>query len=186
MSNKGFFQTINAVSKGQALVEAALTIPTITLFLFAIFYFAHFCLTYQQLIGAARYGTDLIANTSLNEKEIEKDIRNYLCHKSTLGRTLNPDNLKIKVDLKEFKKMSLEFSAAEKIAGALNQFAVFAGKAIIFNSRLPGIINIDKAASSVEVIYYFKYPSVLKIAGRDSFELKVKNEILAGTGIRER
>ena len=85
--------------KGQALIEAALTAPLIIFFLFTIIWFGRVVLTWQQLVGAARYGTDLIAYTPYSEEEISRDIRNYLCHGNNIGRTLDrsTDTLKIEV-----------------------------------------------------------------------------------------
>ncbi|MDR0819943.1 MAG: pilus assembly protein [Endomicrobium sp.] len=45
-------------SRGQALVEAALIVPPIILFLFTVIWFACVMLTWQQISTAARYGTD--------------------------------------------------------------------------------------------------------------------------------
>ena len=75
-------------NKGQAFTEAVFILPIIFVMIVSVFWFGKICLTWQQLVSAARYGTDMIANTPLNQKEIKKDIENYLTHHFIKGRLL--------------------------------------------------------------------------------------------------
>ena len=80
-------------SKAQALLETLLIIPVLMVLLVGLFWFSRVLITKQQLIMAARYGTDLIANTNLSEQQIKKEIRNYLSDKNIEGRKLDPSKL---------------------------------------------------------------------------------------------
>ncbi|MDR3243345.1 MAG: pilus assembly protein [Elusimicrobiota bacterium] len=160
-------------SKGQAFTEAALFSPLIIFFLFTIFWFGRVMLTHQQLTGAARYGSDLIANTPFTKSYIETSVKNYLTDKSIVGRIIDPTALTVKVEINDFPKFDTTISIAN-IGSIL--------------SILGGIVDIGKQAtplrsvSYVEVSYKYKFPSVLKITGKDSFDLKVRSEVLSGTG----
>jgi hypothetical protein len=98
-------------NSGQALVENVLIIPILVIIVVMIFWFAEILLTKQQLVMAARYGTDLIVYSNLNEGQIRGEIRDYLCAKNAFGRRLDPRKLtddNIKVDLHEkFKKFDV-------------------------------------------------------------------------------
>ncbi|MDR0822529.1 MAG: pilus assembly protein [Endomicrobium sp.] len=160
--------------KGQAIVEAALTAPIIVFFLLTILWFGRVMLSWQQITTAARYGTDLIANTPFSKTYIENDIRDYLCSDNTIGRILDPNKLKITVEIKDFPKMDFTISIKE-----LDQFfKSIAGSFEIFGSMLSMQDNI----SFVEITYQYEFPSILNIIGKDSFELKARSEVLSGTG----
>jgi hypothetical protein len=81
-------------NRGQALIENVLLIPIIAIIVCMITFFSCIVLTKQQLIMAARYGTDLIVYTTLNEALIKKEIVEYLTARDNHGRRLNPDRLR--------------------------------------------------------------------------------------------
>jgi hypothetical protein len=169
MLNKPPLQNIFKFSKGQALIEAALITPLLAIFLIVIIWFAKVALTYQQLIGAARYGTDLIANTPFSKEYIERDIKDYLCNKNTIGRILNPDKLNIEVVINDFPSINAEMSI-DSIA------------------KIPDLITIVsqfspiKQMSYVELTYSYQYPAILRRLGADTVDLKIRNEVLSGNG----
>lgn len=161
--------------KGQALIEAALTAPLIIFFLFTIIWFGRVVLTWQQLVGAARYGTDLIAYTPYSEEEISRDIRNYLCHGNNIGRTLDrsTDTLKIEVHAADFP--SIDYSAVNILnpMRIINNFhAVFE----LFKSSL------SPELSYVEISYKFKTPPVFRLY-KEYITIKAKSEVLTGSGV---
>ena len=176
--------------KGQALVEAALIAPLIVFFLFTVIWFGRVMLTWQQLAGAARYGTDLIAYTPYTEKNIEDDIRNYLCHHSNIGRTLSSTTVHVEVHFatprfpsmnytsvsnKEYNNENINDFKADSIFGGLTD--IIGGVSQMF----AGPINMKKSMSYVEVSYKYKMPLILS-ALKDDIEIKVRSEVLAGTG----
>ena len=80
--------------KGQAFTEAIFIFPIIIVLIFSVVWFARVLLTWQQLVSATRYGTDMIANTTLSGEDIKKDIKNYLTNKMIEGRRLDTDKIK--------------------------------------------------------------------------------------------
>ena len=76
-------------TKGQAFTEAIFVFPVIIVLIFSVVWFARVLLTWQQLVSATRYGTDMIANTTLSSDDIKKDIENYLTNKMIEGRRLD-------------------------------------------------------------------------------------------------
>lgn len=162
-------------SKGQSLVEAALTAPLIVFFLFTIIWFAGVMLTWQQITGAARYGTDMIAYTDFSKNSIENNIRNYLCHRNTIGRTLNPDRniLDINVNINDQKPMDYTLSIKNiQSFNPLNFLEQIQGIA-------PGFIA---EKSSVIITYKYKLPRILRTTGREFLEIKARSEVLSGFG----
>ena len=65
-------------NKGQAFLEGVFILPVVVVLIFSVVWFARVLLTWQQLVSATRYGTDMISNTSLSKEDIKKDIENYL------------------------------------------------------------------------------------------------------------
>lgn len=165
-------------SKGQALVEAALTAPLIVFFLFTVIWFAGVMLTWQQITGAARYGSDLIAYTDFSQNSIENNIRSYLCDSHTIGRTLNPDRnvLKINVDIKDQPPMdySINIDSLKNLIN-YNPFNLLRH----FQNIAPSFVA---GTSSVEINYEYRLPAVLRIAGRESLTIKARSEVLTGFG----
>ncbi|MDR2860778.1 MAG: pilus assembly protein, partial [Elusimicrobiota bacterium] len=96
-------------SRGQSLVEAALICPIIVFFLFALVWFARVSLTWQQLIGGARYGTDMIAYTDMNKTDIENAIVDYLCNNKT-GRILDSSKLNVNINIADANKIDYELT----------------------------------------------------------------------------
>jgi Flp pilus assembly protein TadG len=161
---------ISRGSKGQALVEAALIAPLIVFFLFTIIWFGSVMLTWQQLVGAARYGTDLIAYTPLSKNAIKQDIINYLCHERTVGRILDKNKLDIDVETKDAVPINFTLSIEN-----------------IFSSNFVSMVKTVKDISMfpdksyVEVRYKYRFPRVISaISGREEFWLKARSELLSG------
>ncbi|MDR3049256.1 MAG: pilus assembly protein [Elusimicrobiota bacterium] len=159
--------------KGQAMVEAALTAPIIAFFLFTIIWFGEVFLSWQQIVTAARYGTDLIGNTPFSKEYIEKDIQDYLCNENNIGRILDPERLKITIEIKDFPKLDYTVSLSE-----INKLF----QSITNSVQSMSAIFTGNNNSFVEITYKYKYPSILKLAGKDTFELRARSEILSGTG----
>jgi len=157
--------------KGQALVEAALITPLIVFFLFTLVWFARIMLTWQQIIGAARYGTDLIAYTNFSKSSIENYVISYLCDKNNIGRTLDPDKLTVEAKIQNQPKIDFSIS----FSSLLN-----------FNPQniIDTLIAVSPAApmSSVTVTYKYRTPLVLRAAGREYIEIKAVSEVLNGSG----
>ncbi|MFH1714637.1 MAG: TadE family protein [Elusimicrobiota bacterium] len=65
--------------KGQAIVETVIFIPILIMLVSMIFWAINVVLTKQQLVSAARFGTDMIYYTEMGEETIKEEIVNYLC-----------------------------------------------------------------------------------------------------------
>ncbi|AKL97811.1 TadE family protein [Endomicrobium proavitum] len=159
-------------SKGQSLVEAALFMPLIVFFLFAVVWFARVALTWQQLTGAARYGTDLLVYTRYSEDTIKGFIINYLCHSSNIGRTLDREKLNVVVKANDSQKLDYSLS--------LDNIANFSPTELVKLKDSLLAVNLKK--SYVELVYTYKIPPILKFTGRENIEIKARSEILSGTG----
>jgi hypothetical protein len=165
-------QICKTADAGQALVEAALIAPLIVFFLFTIIWFASVLLTWQQLAGAARYGTDLLAYTPLSQSAIKRDIINYLCNKKTVGRILDSSKIDIDIEAKDAAPIDFTLSFENILSSELF-------------SKIETIRYILPIAdkSYVEIKYKYKVPHLLRLAsGRQEFWLKVRSEVLTGDG----
>ncbi|MDR1196268.1 MAG: pilus assembly protein [Endomicrobium sp.] len=159
-------------NRGQALVEAALTAPLIIFFLFTIIWFGRIMLTWQQIVSAARYGTDLIAYTPYSKEEIKRDIVNYLCHGNNIGRILSRDHLDVKVEINDLNR-PIDFSLSLDNIGAFNPANIYD---MIKNSN-----PIEPTMSYVEIKYKYKVPPILKFY-REEIYIKTRLEVLSDSG----
>ncbi|OGS23932.1 MAG: hypothetical protein A2297_06600 [Elusimicrobia bacterium RIFOXYB2_FULL_48_7] len=85
------------IKNGQALVEFALLLPALIMILISICWYSRVLITRQQLVIAARYGTDLIRHMNMNEAEVSDEIKNYF--KFANVRKLDTNRLAIKVKI---------------------------------------------------------------------------------------
>jgi Flp pilus assembly protein TadG len=162
-------------SRGQSLVEASLIAPLIVFFLFTIIWFACVMLTWQQISTAARYGTDLIAYTSFNVAYIKNDIKDYLCNTKTVGRTLDPEKLDIKIEINDYESVKYDFDIKDiSSITTLNPVNVL--------NTFKGLIPSLNQKSFVEITYSYKIPIILKIIGEKNIKIKARSEVLSGSG----
>ena len=177
--------------KGQALVEAALIAPLIVFFLFTIMWFGRMMLTWQQLVGAARYGTDLIAYTPYNEAEIKEDIINYLCSGKNIGRTLSSTTVSIdELRISRFPTIDytvLDFGGIDKASfdsfirsfNPMNYLDMVETTFKFFKE------SVSPNMSVVKISYKYKVPPILSAVSGNRLEyitIRAKSEVLAGTG----
>jgi hypothetical protein len=164
-------------TNGQALAEAALTAPLIVLFLFSVIWFGRIVLTWQQISGAARHGTDMIAYTDFSKNEIKADIVNYLCHGRNLGRILekSPDALKIDIEINDLPSRIDYTLGIEKV----EDIERFNPVSII--ETLAASNPLAPRMSYVEITYSYKVPPVLRFY-KETLDIKVRSEVLSDTG----
>ncbi|MDR2818369.1 MAG: pilus assembly protein [Endomicrobium sp.] len=162
-------------SSGQALVEAALIVPLIILFLLAILWFARIMLTWQQISTAARYGADLLSYTPFSVKYIESDIKDYLCSANTIGRTIDPRKLNIKIEENDYKPIKYDFDITN-----FSNFAVL--NPYTFLNILKDFISHLNKKSFVEITYTHDIPKIFRIIGNDSIKITARASVLSGTG----
>jgi hypothetical protein len=153
--------------KGQSLVETVLLIPLVLLLLSSVFWFARVLLTRQLLATAARYGTDMILYSKLNENQIRQELRNYLCDSGIEGRTLDgralPDeNIKVKI------------AGYESSAG---------GRESVF-SAAESLMFPERRISTVEISYEFETPRIFLVG--EKVMVTGSSAVLAGTGCGSR
>ncbi|MFA5779229.1 MAG: TadE family protein [Elusimicrobiota bacterium] len=159
-------------SKGQALVENILFLPILCIIISMIVWFSRILITRQQLVTAARYGTDMIVYTKMDASEIRQEIKNYLTDKNIEGRRLNPAKLP---------------DDKIKIIGIENRFSKINETNAI---RVDLITN--KNTSAVEVYYEFGVPTIFSawasyISGGalpEKIYVSGRSEVLAGTGCK--
>lgn len=155
-------------NKGQAFLEGIFILPIIVVLIFSVVWFARVLLTWQQLVSATRYGTDMIANTSLSKEDIKKDIENYLTHRMIDGRKLNKDKIKeIKIDIKDYTISDVNVFDVTKIFTSVKKLFVPTAE-----------------MSSVSITYAYDMPKILHWSGKDEFEIKTKLSVLSGTGCK--
>ena len=154
--------------KGQAFTEAVFLFPIIIVLIFSVVWFARVLLTWQQLISATRYGTDMIVNTSLSSDDIKKDIKNYLTNKMIEGRRLDTDKIKeISVDIKEYQPVSYNLTDLSKISNFVQ-----------------GLFVPTNELSTVSISYSYELPKIMNIVGMEEFTIKTKLSVLAGSGCK--
>ena len=175
--------------KGQTLVEVFFLVPVLVILISALFFFARVLITRQQLVMAARYGTDMILYTQLNQQQIKQEIRNYLSDPHLSGRKLDPDKLTdndmVIVDhsqdfqIPDFTIMSIFTNpnqALSKLRGIISGIGVPFNNTsyveIYYKFDVPGIFN----AMGSYLPGPAKMPSVITVSGR--------SEVLAGTGCK--
>ena len=155
-------------NKGQAFAEAIFIFPIIIVLIFSVVWFARVLLTWQQLISATRYGTDMIANTNLSSADIKKDIENYLTNKMIEGRRLDIDKIKeINVDIKNYEPLDYNLADLSKISN-------FVQSLFIPSAEL----------STVSITYSYELPGIMNFVGMEEFTIKTKLSVLAGSGCK--
>ncbi len=157
--------------KGQAFTEAVFIFPVIIVLIFSVVWFARVLLTWQQLVSATRYGTDMIANTTLSGEDIKKDIKNYLTNKMIEGRRLDTDKIKdITVDIKNYN--AIDYNNITDLSNISN--------------IVQGLFVPSNELSTVSISYSYNLPKIMNIAGMDEFIIKTKLSVLAGSGCKNK
>ena len=155
-------------NKGQAFAEAIFIFPIIIVLIFSVIWFARVLLTWQQLISATRYGTDMITNTNLSSADIKKDIENYLTNKMIEGRRLDIDKIKeINVDIKDYESPNYNITDLSKISNFVQ-----------------GLFIPSAELSTVSIVYSYELPKIMNFVGMDEFIIKTKLSVLAGSGCK--
>jgi len=161
-------------NSGQALIENVLIIPILVIIIVMLFWFADLMLTKQQLVMAARYGTDLILYSNMNQSQIRNEIRDYLCGKDVPGRKLNSAKLKDEnIDVNMDGKYSMPEFPWNKYKQLGNSF-----------------LNPLNSTCYVEIHYPFDTPKLFftwsnYIGGGNiikKLNIGARSEVLAGTG----
>ncbi|MBR3628168.1 MAG: pilus assembly protein, partial [Elusimicrobia bacterium] len=143
-------------NKGQAFTEAVFIFPVIVVLIFSVVWFARVLLTWQQLISATRYGTDMIVNTNLSSDDIKKDIENYLTHRMIEGRRLDIDKIKdITVDIKDYNGISYNITNLSNISNIVQ-----------------GLFIPANELSIVSISYSYELPKIMNIVGMKEFTIK--------------
>lgn len=156
--------------KGQAFTEAIFVFPVIIVLIFSVVWFARVLLTWQQLVSATRYGTDMIANTTLSGEDIKKDIKNYLTNKMIEGRRLDTDKIKdITVDIKDYNGIDYNITDLSNISNFVQ-----------------GLFVPSNDLSTVSISYSYDLPKIMNIIGMEEFIIKTKLSVLAGSGCKNK
>jgi len=166
---------MNKGRKGQALVESLLLIPALAMIVFAIVWFSRLAITRQQLLSAARYGTDLILFTDLSDNEIRQELRNYLSHRWNKGRRLDPqklgdENIVVKIDNFELPGF-----------GMADYFFPLAF-ALKMEKPLKKLAFPLQHTSYVEIYYQFNTPGIFAFLGKRHIFVSARSEVIAKTG----
>ncbi len=157
-------------TKGQAFTEAIFVFPVIIVLIFSVVWFARVLLTWQQLVSATRYGTDMIANTTLSSDDIKKDIENYLTNKMIEGRRLDIEKIKeINIDIKKYEPISYNFTDLSAISGFVQ-----------------GLFIPSNELSTVSISYSYDLPKIMNVVGMEEFVIKTKLSVLAGSGCKNK
>lgn len=155
--------------KGQAFTEAIFIFPIIIVLIFSVVWFARVLLTWQQLVSATRYGTDMIVNTTLSGEDIKKDIKNYLTNKMIEGRRLDADKIKdITVDIKDYN--SIDYNNITNLSN--------------ISSFVQSLFIPANDLSTVSISYSYDLPKIMNIVGMEKFIIKTKLSVLAGSGCK--
>ncbi|MDD2523766.1 MAG: TadE family protein [Endomicrobiia bacterium] len=158
--------------KGNAFVEALFILPMMVLMFVSVIWFARVLLTWQQLISATRYGTDMIATTTLNAYDIKKDIENYLTHRMIDGRRLDAEKIKeINVDINDYPKIDINVRDLTKIFNDIN-------------GLIKGLLIPNADVSSVKITYCYDLPNIMHFVGLKEINITAKSSVLSGSGCK--
>ncbi|MFA7074071.1 MAG: TadE/TadG family type IV pilus assembly protein [Endomicrobiaceae bacterium] len=158
--------------KGNAFVEAVFILPLMAVMIVSVIWFARVLLTWQQLVSAARYGTDLIANTSVSAEDIKKDIENYLTHRMIDGRRLDINSIKeIKVEIKDYPEVNIDVKNFSKIFNDIN-------------GLLKGLLLPESDVSGVMITYTYNLPLIMRFTGLKELNISAKSSVLSGSGCK--
>ena len=156
--------------KGQAFTEAVFIFPVIVVLIFSVVWFGRVLLTWQQLVSATRYGTDMIANTNLSSDDIKKDIKNYLTNKMIEGRRLDVDKIKdITIDIKNYNGIDYNITDLSNISNFVQ-----------------GLFIPSNELSMVSISYSYDLPKIMNVVGMEEFVIKTKLSVLAGSGCKNK
>ena len=159
-------------NKAQAFTEAVFIFPIMIVIILFIIWTARVLLTWQQLVTATRYGTDMIVNTNLSRDDIKKDIENYLTHKNIEGRRLDINKIKeITVNIKDYPKTDIG------VTNLTNLFANITG-------LIKGITLPATELSSVSIVYCYDLPPFLHFIGLKEFNIKTNLSVLSASGCK--
>ena len=154
--------------KGQAFTEALFVFPILVVLIFSVIWLARVLLTWQQLVSATRYGTDMIVNTTLSGDDIKKDIENYLTNKMIEGRRLDIDRIKeININIKKYEPISYNLTDLASISNFVQ-----------------GLFVPTNELSTVSIVYSYELPKIMSFVGLEEFEIKTKLSVLAGSGCK--
>jgi hypothetical protein len=157
------------------MIEGVFLLPIIVMIVIAIAWFSRVLITRQQLLIAARYGTDLISSTTLNEQEIRREVKTFLTHHWIKGRRLDPEKLtdeRIRVVIKDFPVISI--SCKDMIL-----------KPAILAKLVDQTLRPLQNTSYVELAYDFDVPFPFKAASK-TLRVSARSEVLSGTGCKSR
>ncbi|MCX5777872.1 MAG: hypothetical protein NTU66_01420 [Elusimicrobia bacterium] len=157
---------------GQALVESIFLIPIIVLIIISLSWFSRVLITRQQLVIAARYGTDMIVSTNLNEGQIRQEIRNFLSHRLLQSRQLDEKKLpdeNIVVKINDFPY--IHFNLATAVMRPQDLFKM-----------LSRMANPLSATSTVDIKYEYDIPPVFRALTHQRIFVSARSEVLSGTG----
>ncbi len=146
---------------------------------------SRYVITRQQLLTAARYGTDLIVYQNFNEEQVKEEITNYLSSPQTQGRKLDKEKLSIKVTINRFPTIN----TYDANGNPLNLARILSS---------PRKDDFMKYNAYVEIKYELKLSKVIATiitkkdengqdmeGGGDTLNIVVRSEVLKGTGIKK-
>jgi len=151
---------------GQALTETVILLPALALLFCFIVSMSDFVITHQQLLAAARYGTDLVVHSNFSEEQVKEELTNYLTGQSNKGRCLSQENLSFNIKINSFP--------------IINQWST---EGNYFNLIKDLIADPMKYNASVEIKYKLQiFPWIAKITGDQFLYVTARSEVLDGTG----
>jgi hypothetical protein len=100
----------------------------------------------------------MLSYTPFSVKYIENDIKDYLCASNTIGRTIAPKKLSIKVEANDYKPAKYDFDITN-----FSRFAVL--NPVNLFTTLKGLTPGFSKKSFIEITYSYKSPRILKIIG---------------------
>lgn len=157
-------------SRAQALVETVILFPIVVALLCFMVDTSRFVLTRQQLLSAARYGTDLIVHQNFNEEQTEEELVNYLCSSKNQGRKLDKEKLAFKIEINRFPDINTFSAEGNPLNIARNLVSPFQDDYMKYNAF-------------VEIKYELEWLKLIgKITGDETMDIVVRSEVLKGVG----
>ncbi|PKN01647.1 MAG: hypothetical protein CVU77_03840 [Elusimicrobia bacterium HGW-Elusimicrobia-1] len=158
--------------RGQALIETVILFPVIIALLCFIVETSRYVLTRQQLLSAARYGTDLILHQNFDEEQVKEELINYLTAKGIEGRKLQKEKLEFNIEINRFPDINTFSAEGNPLNLARILMSPFAEDYMKYNA----FVEIKYEIEPLKII--------AKILGEDKIEITARSEILKGAGAR--
>ena len=125
-----------------------------------------YVITRQQLLSAARYGTDMIIHCNFNEDQVRQELTNYLTSDMLEGRRLSTTGLSFNIEINTFP--------------TINQFNTKGNPLNLAKDLIASPLKYNATVTIQYKLQIFKW--IAKLTGEKFFSVVARSEVFDGTG----